>query len=145
MWLRSHRRNLGVWSQFAGSADRMDARRFTRTRRIRRCIRTGALLAVVGLILLARGGRARWWLLLAGAVLTVVGFMLRGAASGMVFLPGLACLAFAPLVPARAKTDRMRRSELERELGVYSHPAQRRLAIQAMAAHDRRFPVTGRY
>ena len=58
---------------------------------------------------------------------------------------GLVCLAFAPLVPARAKTDRMRGSELERELGVYSHPAQRRLAIQAMAAHDRRFPVTGRY
>ena len=112
---------------------------------IRRCIRTGALLAVVSLMPLARGGRARWWLLLAGGVLTVVGFMLRGAASGMVFLPGLMCLAFAPLVPARAKTDRMRRSELERELGVYSHPAQRRLAIQAMAVHDHRFPVTGRY
>jgi hypothetical protein len=92
----------------------------------------------------ARGGRARWWLLLAGGVLTVVGFRLHGAASGMVFLPGLVCLAFTPLVPARAKTDRMRRSELERALGVYSHPAQRRLAIQAMAAHDHRFPVTGR-
>jgi hypothetical protein len=106
-----------VWSQSAGSADRFGALRFTRTRRIRRCVRTGAL---------------------------------RGATSGMVFLPGLVCPAFAPLVPARAKparakTDRMRRSELERELGVYSHPAQRRLAIQAMAAHDQRFPVTGRY
>jgi hypothetical protein len=66
-------------------------------------------------------------------------FGVRPAAGGPV------CLAFAPLVPARAKTDRMRRSELERELGVYSHPAQRRLAIQAMAAHDHRFPVTGRY
>jgi hypothetical protein len=61
------------------------------------------------------------------------------------FLPGLVCLAFAALVPARVKTDRVGRSELERELGVYSHPAQRRLAIQAMAAHDHRFPVTGRY
>jgi hypothetical protein len=39
----------------------------------------------------------------------------------------------------------MRRSELERELAVFSHPAQRRFAIQAMAAHDHRFPVTGRY
>jgi hypothetical protein len=39
----------------------------------------------------------------------------------------------------------MRRLEVELELGVYSHPAQRRLAIQAMAAHDKRFPVTGRY
>jgi hypothetical protein len=103
------------------------------------------VLAVVGLMPLARFGRVRWLLLLAGTVLTVVGFMLRGPASGVVFLPGLVCLSFAPLVPARATTDRMRRSELERELGVYSHPAQRRLAIQAMAAHDHRFPVTGRY
>jgi len=103
MRLRSHRRNLVVWSQSAGSADRFGAQRFTRTRRIRRCIRTGALLAVVALTPLARGGRARWWLLLAGGMLTAVGFMLRGAASGMVFLPGLVCLAFAPLVPARAK------------------------------------------
>jgi hypothetical protein len=39
----------------------------------------------------------------------------------------------------------MRRPEVELELAVYSHPAQRRLAIQAMAAHDKRFPVTGRY
>jgi hypothetical protein len=123
----------------------LGARRFTRTRRIRRCIRTGALLAVVGLMPLARVGRVRWLLLLAGTVLTVVGFVLRGPASGVVFLPGLVCLSFAPLVPARATTDRMRRSELERELGVYSHPAQRRLAIQAMAVHDHRFPVTGRY
>ena len=34
--------------------------------------------------------------------------------------------------------------EVERELDVFSHPAQRRLAIRAMAAHDKRFPVTGR-
>jgi hypothetical protein len=93
MRLRSHRRNLAVRSQSVGSADRSGAPRFTRTRRIHRCIRTGALLAVVGLTPLARGGRprwwgrARWWLLLAGGVLTVVGFMLRGATSGMVFLP----------------------------------------------------------
>jgi hypothetical protein len=39
----------------------------------------------------------------------------------------------------------MRRPEIERELAVFSDPAQRRLAIQAMAAHDKRFPVTGRY
>jgi hypothetical protein len=54
---------------------------------------------------LARGGRARWWLLLAGGMLTAAGFMLRGATSGMVFLPGLVCLAFAPLVPARPAHD----------------------------------------
>jgi hypothetical protein len=145
MRLRSHRRNLVVWSQSAGSVGRYGAPPFTRTRRIRRWIRTGALLAVVGLMPLARAGRARWWFLLAGGVLIVVGFMLRGAASGAVLLPGLVFLAFAPLVPARAKADRMQRSELERELDVYSHPTQRRLAIQAMAAHDHRFPLTGRY
>jgi hypothetical protein len=43
------------------------------------------------------------------------------------------------------KADRMRRPEVELERAVFSHPAQRRLAIQAMAAHDKRFPVTGRY
>jgi hypothetical protein len=60
MMLRSHRRSLIAWSQSAGSADRFGALRFTRIRRIRRCIRTGTLLAVVGLMPLARGGRARW-------------------------------------------------------------------------------------
>ena len=39
----------------------------------------------------------------------------------------------------------MRRPEVELERAVFSHPAQRRLAIQAMAAHDKRFPVTGPY
>jgi hypothetical protein len=141
---RSHRRNLVVWSQSAGSVGWYGAAPFTRTRRLRRSIRTGALLAVVSLMPLARVGRARWWLLLAGGVLTVVGFMLRGAASGAVLLPGLVFLAFVPLVPARAKADRMQRSELERGLDVYAHPAQRRLAIQAMAAHDHRYPLTGR-
>ena len=37
----------------------------------------------------------------------------------------------------------MRRPEVERELAVFSTPATRRLAIQAIAAHDRRFPVAG--
>jgi hypothetical protein len=136
MWLRSHRRNLVVWSQSASSVGRYGARAFTRTRRIHRWIRTGALLTVVGLMPLARAVRARWWLLLPGGVLTVIGFMLHGWLSGAVILPGLLFLAFAPLVPASPKADHMRRSELERELGVYSHPAQRRLAIQAMALHD---------
>ena len=64
---------------------------------------------------------------------------------GMVLLPGLWLLVSAPLISASPKADRMPRPEVELELGVYSHPAQRRLAIQAMAAHDKRFPVTGRY
>jgi predicted transporter len=103
------------------------------------------LLTVVGLTPLARAARPRWRLLLAGGVLTVAGALLRGGPGGVLLLPGLVFLASALLVPASPQSDHMRRSELERELGVFSHPAQRRLAIQAMAADDHRFPVTGRY
>ena len=141
MRLRSHRRNLVVWSQSASPVGRCEAPPFARTRQVRRWIRTGALLAVVGLMSLARAGRARWRLLLAGGVLTVVGVVLRGGLVGMVLL----FLASAPFVLASPKADRARRSGLERELGVYSHPVQRRLAIQAMDLHDHRFPVSGRY
>ncbi len=139
MRLRSHRRNLVVWSQAASSVGRFGAPPFTRTRRIRRWIRTGALLTIVGLMPLARAGRARWWLLLPGGVLTVVGVMLH-AFVGVVLL----FLASAPFVAARPRADRIQRSELEPDLGVYSHPAQLRLAIRAMDLHDHRFPVTGR-
>ena len=142
---RSHRRNLVMWSQSAGSAGRYGAPPFTRRRPIRRWIRTGALLIVVGLMPLARAVRARWRPLLAGGVLTVVGVMWLDGPAGMVLLPGLWLLFSAPLNPASPKADRMRRAEVELELGVYSHPAQRRLAIQAMDLHDHRFPVTGRY
>jgi hypothetical protein len=138
---RSYRRNLVVWSQSASSADRYATPPLTRIRQIRRRMRTAALLAVVSLMPLARAGRARWRLLLAGGVLAVVGVVLHVGLVGVVLL----FLASAPFVPARPKAVRTRRSELERELGVYSHPAQRRLAIQAMDLHDHRFPVTGRY
>ena len=141
MRLRAHRRNLVLWSQSASSIGRYVAPPFTRTRRIRRWIRTGALLTVVGLMTLARAGRARWRLLLAGGVLTVVGVMLGGGLGGVILL----FLVSAPFVPGRPKADRMRHAELERELGVYSHPAQRRLAIQAMELHYHRFPGAGRY
>jgi hypothetical protein len=94
---------------------------------------------------LARAVRARWRPLLAGGVLTVVGVLWLDGPGGMVLLPGLWLLLSAPLIPASSKADRMRRPEVELERAVFSHPAQRRLAIQAMAAHDKRFPVTGRY
>lgn len=138
---RSHRRNLVVWSQSAGSAGRYGTPPLRRIRQIRRRMRTAALLTVVSLMPLARAGRARWRLLLAGGVLAVVGVVLHVGLVGVVLL----FLASAPFVPARPKAVRTRRSELERELGVYSHPAQRRLAIQAMDLHDHGFPVTGRY
>jgi hypothetical protein len=141
MRLRAQRRNLVLWSQSASSIGRYGAPPFTRTRRIRRWIRVGALLTVVSLMRLARAGRARWRLLLAGGLLTVVGVMLHGGLGGVILL----FLASAPFVPARPKADRMRRADLERELGVYSHPAQRRLAIEAMDLHYYRFPGAGRY
>lgn len=93
---------------------------------------------------LARAVRARWGPLLAGAVLTVAGVIWLDGPGGLVLLPGLWLLLSAPLIPAGPKADRMRRPEVELERAVFSHPAQRRLAIQAMAAHDKRFPVTGR-
>ena len=145
MRLRSRRRNLVVWSQSAGSVGRCGAPPFTWRRRIRRWIRTGVLLTVVGLRPLARAVRARWRPVLAGGVLTVVGVMWLDGPGGMVLLPGLWLLLSAPLNPASPKADHMRRPEAERELDVFSHPAQRRLAIQAVAARDKRFPVTGRY
>jgi hypothetical protein len=77
--------------------------------------------------------------LLAGGVLTVAG-VVAAVAWGLVLLPGLLFLLSAVLVPARPKTDRARRAEVERELGVFSHPAQRRLASQAVALYDKRFP-----
>jgi hypothetical protein len=139
MRLRAQRRNLVVWSQATSSAGRSGAPPFTRTRRIRRWIRTGALLTIVGLMPLARAGRPRWWLLLPVAVLTVVGVMLH-AFVGVVLL----FLVSAPFAAARPGAGHIRRSELEPDLGVYSHPAQLRLAIRAMDLHDHRFPVTGR-
>jgi hypothetical protein len=63
MMLRLHRRNLVIWSTSVGPADRYGAPQLTRparTRRIPRCIRTGALLVVIGLMRLARMVRTRW-------------------------------------------------------------------------------------
>ena len=137
---RSPRRNLVVWSQSASSVGRSGTAPFTRTRRIRRWIRTGVLLTIVGLMSLARAGRVRWWLLLPEGVLAVDGVLLH-AFVGVVLL----VLVSAPFAVARPRADRIRRSELEPDLGVFSHPAQLRRAIRAMDLHDHQFPVTGRH
>ena len=139
MRLRAHRRNIVVWSPSAGSAVWDGApglTRLTRIRRIHRWICIGALLMAIGLMRLARAVRPRWRPLLAGGVLTVVGAMASGA-WGTVLLPGVLFLLFAPLIPA---TPKARRSEAEPELAVFSHPAQRRLASQAISLYDKRFP-----
>ena len=62
MTLRPHR-NLVVWSQSVGPADGYRALRSTRPtliRRIRRRIRTGVLVIVIGLMRLSRTVRTRW-------------------------------------------------------------------------------------
>jgi hypothetical protein len=167
MRLRAHRRNLVLWSTSVGPAGRYGAPRFTRlarTRRIRRCVRVGALLTVIGMMRLARGVRLRWRPLLAGTVLTVAGVMLRSGAWSLVLPAGLWSFVYALLIPARSDADRKRRSELERELAGYSTPAQRRdleaildrypdaitydlrdiLAKQALAAGSTGIPGAGR-
>ena len=75
---RSRRRNLVVWTSSAGPAARPGPRARPRTTRIRRRVRTCALLALLGLISLARAVRAPR-LLLAGAVLTAAGIVLPSA------------------------------------------------------------------
>ena len=97
-----------------------------RTGRIRRFIRIGALLTVIGLMHLARGVRPRWQPVLAGTVLAVAGFMLRSGAWGALFPAGLWFFVYALLMPGGPDSDHRRRAELERELAAYSTPAQRR-------------------
>jgi hypothetical protein len=166
MRLRPQRQNLVVWSQSDGTYRSSRVTRHARTRRIGRWIRTGMLLALLGLLPLARAIRARWRPLLAGTALTVAGVILRGSTAGsVVLLPGLLLLFSAPLIPAAPKADRMRRAELERELAVYTTSAQRHdleatldrypddvtrelrdiLAGQASADGDNRFPALRRY
>ncbi len=167
MLLRPHRQNLVVWRS-SGPADRHRAPGFTRparSRRIRRWIRIGALLTVLGVIRLASAVRPRWRPTLAGVVLTVAGVIMRSGPGGIVLLPGLMSLVYALFIPASPEEDRTRRSELERELAAYSTPAQRRdleatldrypdgvtdelrniLGGQDKAADNSRFPAAGRY
>src|SRR5215469_989593 len=103
MTLRPHRRNLVILRQSAGSAGRIDIppfTRFSRMRRSRTSIRAGALLPVIGLMQLDRALQGRWRPMLAGAVLTVIGVLLRGGLGGVVLLPGLMFLSCGPLLPA---------------------------------------------
>lgn len=128
MRLRAHRRNLVVWSSSVGPADRAGTPRLARrirNRRVRRFIRTGALFTVLGLLRFAGGAWPRGRLILAGALLTVAGIVLRSQPAGVVLLPGLLLIFSAPLIPAVPKADRKRNFELTRELAAYSTHAQR--------------------
>jgi hypothetical protein len=145
MILRRHRRNLVVWSQSAGPVGRYGAPRFTapsRTRRIRRFLRTGVLLTILGLMPLATAVRARWRMVLPGVVLTVAGVMYRADPVGVVLLPGLLLLFSAPLFPAQ-------RCDVEAMLDRYPDDVTNELRVilarQAMAACSNRIPGAGGY
>jgi hypothetical protein len=122
MRLRPHRRNLVVWSPPVGPADRYGPPRRARTRPIRRCIRTGALLTVVGLMRLPRTVRTRW----------------RAYKRRCELERELAAYS----TPAQ-------RSDLEAILDRYpdgiTYELRDILASQAMAADNNRFPAAGRY
>ena len=85
---RSRRRDLVVWSSSAGPPASRAIRAYPRATRIRRQARTCALLALIGLIRLARAVPARR-LLLAGAVLTVAGIVLP---AGVIVIAGMMVL-----------------------------------------------------
>src|SRR5690348_15626594 len=109
MRLRSHRRTLVAWSLSANPGDKYGDPRFmrpVRTRRIRRSLRTGALITVIGRLRRARSARHRWRPLLAGTALPVVGVMLRNGVWGLLTLPGLWFLVSTLLIPASSHTDR---------------------------------------
>jgi hypothetical protein len=164
MGLRRQRRNLVVWSQSRDRCRSSQVARRARPRRIRRWIRLGMLLPMLGLLTVARGVRPRWKPLLAGTVLTVAGLIMRGTGTGpgsVLLLPGLMLLLSVPLLPGAASAEH---TELERELAGYSTSAQRHdleamldrypddatrelreiLAGQAVAAGDNRVPAAGR-
>ncbi|HEY1000504.1 MAG TPA: hypothetical protein VGD83_12750 [Streptosporangiaceae bacterium] len=90
---RWHRKMPVVWGSSAGPPGVPVGRRIRRSRRrvLRRRVRTGALIAIIGLVRLARVVRARPGLafLLAGALLSVAGNMLP---SGAVFIAGMLVL-----------------------------------------------------
>ncbi len=104
---RPHRRTLVVWSPRAIAAGKhagLTRVRPTRIRRIRRGLRIGALLTVIGLLRFARAIRARWepLFLLAGVLLMAGGYILPVIG---VFFPGLLVVTVTLL---KGNSDRWR-------------------------------------
>jgi hypothetical protein len=122
MRLRAHRRDVVVWASSAAPDRASVSIRLVRTGRIRRLIRTGTLITLIGVLRLAAAIRPRWRPLLAGAVFTIAGAMLRASSWGPILLPGLLLLAYSLLIPASPDEDN---KQLARELAAYSTHAQR--------------------
>jgi hypothetical protein len=111
-----------VWSSSADPA--LFARPPRRPGLLRRAARTGALLAVLGLVQVA--GRPRWRFAVIGAALIIPGVLLRGSPASFILLPGLLALFYAPFLPGEPYENRARHARLRRELAAYSTPADRR-------------------
>ena len=114
---RSHRRILVVRSPRAIAADkngRPAPMRPTRIRRIRRWLRIGALLAIIGVLRFARVIRAHWepLFLLAGILLMVGGYILPVIG---VFFPGLLVIIVTLL---KGNSDRWRGTRPTRPNGA---------------------------
>jgi len=102
MRLRSHRRNL-LTSSLSAPPGKSPATRPVRPRRLRRWLRSGALLSIIGIRRLAR---MRWQhiFLVAGASAFVIGLMLRNSVaivSGLLVM-GSAASGTAPHSPNTA-------------------------------------------
>ena len=102
MRLRPRRGHLVVWSS-SEIPGRSWAWRPVRQRRIRWWLRTGALLAVIGVVRLARITRTRWEpvFLSVGALLMVIGFVLPAASVAYLF--GMLVLVIALLTGIKTK------------------------------------------
>ena len=101
MRLRPRRRTMVVWSSSPGRAARhsvQEMSRPVRAGRIRWWLRTGVLLAIIGLMRLARAARKypRPALSLAGTAVTVAGISLP---SGVVLVSGILVLLVALFLP----------------------------------------------
>ena len=92
--------------------------------RLRQAIRTGVLLAVLGLTRLA--GNPRWRSAVLGAGLIVTALILRNVPGDVMLLPGLLFLLYAPLLPGESRESRVRQARLRRELAAYSTASDRR-------------------
>jgi hypothetical protein len=115
-----------VWSSSPGRPSALGFTQAPRSSRIRWCLRTGGLLAVIGLLRVAAAVLPRWRLVLAGVVLTAAGLILRSGPFSVLMLPGMVFLAAAAFTQTWPEEVRARRRALERELAAYSTPAQRR-------------------
>lgn len=97
MRMRSRRRNLVVWSASGRDTGRYRVARPLRGRRIRRGLRIGTVLAVIGAAWLVRMVLAHWRpvVVVPGGVLIVVGFFVLS--NDAVFYSGLLIFLFGLL------------------------------------------------